>query len=191
MIKVSKKQHCFNHPRSCISRGCWCYTSFRMVRSLMPRPMAWLYHREFAQINVKKKRKTNNTSEDKNQPQGVLKYSWSELVKQLCEVSPGNNNVLKSTSGLLQPPIKGEFATSVLSNQSAQSNQSRQCFWNSFNTQAFCQRKTQPDLPQVKTDSRFACKSEQYIIYCPAFFVWLVLAVIFLLFICLGFVFLI
>lgn len=191
MIKVSKKQHCFNHPKACISRGCWCYTSFRMVRSLMPRPMAWLYHREFAQINVKKKRKTNNTSEDKNQPQGVLKYSWSELVKQLCKVSPGNNNVLKSTSGLLQPPIKGEFATSVLSNQSAQSNQSRQCFWNSFNTQAFCQQKTQPDLPQVKTDSSFACKSEQYIIYCPAFFVWLVLAVIFLLFICLGFVFLI
>lgn len=191
MIKISKKQHCFNHLRACISRGCWCYTSFRMVRSLMPRPMAWLYHREFAQINVKKKRKTNNTSEDKNQPQGVLKYSWSELVKQLCEVSPGNNNVLKSTSGLLQPPIKGEFATSVLSNQSAQSNQSRQCFWNSFNTQAFCQQKTQPDLPQVKTDSSFACKSEQYIIYCPAFFVWLVLAVIFLLFICLGFVFLI
>lgn len=59
MIKVSKKQHCFNHPRGCISGGCWCYTSFRMVRSLMPCPMAWLYHREFAQINVKKKEKKN------------------------------------------------------------------------------------------------------------------------------------
>lgn len=59
MIKISKKQHCFNHPRACISGGCWCYTSFRMVRSLMPCPMAWLYHREFAQINVKKKEKKN------------------------------------------------------------------------------------------------------------------------------------